>query len=69
MTMQHSAMPEGKAASALGLPRLANPYRNEIIRIMALTNRDADSRLYELANDWDSGHARGCELFGGNDEN
>ena len=52
-----SAREEGKAAAMFGFPVEANPYRNEIARIQHQTRRDADSRLYELAGLWDSGHA------------
>ncbi len=53
-----SSFQEGKACVVLGGHPLMNPYRNEINRLAKL-NIEADSALYELANDWDSGYSTG----------
>ena len=56
--MNHGAHQEGQAAKYLGLPALANPYQNGIDRL-AKGNVHADSKLYELASDWESGWISG----------
>lgn len=53
--MNQAVFQEGRAAFKLRGYGAENPYRKEIARIQAATGKDADSRLYELAADWDSG--------------
>ena len=52
--MDNGAYHEGEAANAIGLPTLANPYQNEIARLVK-RGSGIDSKLYELASSWDSG--------------
>ena len=54
----NGAMQEGKAAKMFDMPVTANPYQNKI-RQLGTMNKEPDSRLCELASDWESGWIRG----------
>ena len=54
----NGAMQEGKAAKMLNMPATMNPYHKEVHRLYTM-NKEPDSRLCELASDWESGWIHG----------